>query len=204
MCDETKKTFKVDYNIEKWGNLLTKQQRISNVSITNMDEVFIDNINKCVKENDVLFHLGDFVYGVNKSNYRKICIEFRNKIKCKNVHLIAGNHDGRNYGEDLSEIEDLFSSVSLRKTIRINGQGIVMGHYPIAVWNKVRHKFWNLYGHSHSTAEDFLDKCFDGRLSVDVGMDNSRLILGEYRPFSFTELDNFFFGRQGHIVDHHA
>jgi calcineurin-like phosphoesterase family protein len=58
------------------------------------DNTLVNNINKTVGENDILFCLGDWSFGnykssENVSNIRK----FREKINCKNIHLILGNHD---------------------------------------------------------------------------------------------------------------
>ncbi len=41
-----------------------------------------------VKPNDIIYHLGDWSFG----GHENIKI-FRNRIKCKNIHLILGNHD---------------------------------------------------------------------------------------------------------------
>jgi len=58
-----------------------------------MDQVIIDNINSCVKKNDILWHLGDFLYGrypvTHETQYQK----YLSQINCKNIILILGNHD---------------------------------------------------------------------------------------------------------------
>lgn len=53
-----------------------------------MTQAVIDSINKYVMEDDTLYHLGDWSFG----GIDKIW-EFRKQIKCKNIHLICGNHD---------------------------------------------------------------------------------------------------------------
>ena len=57
-------------------------------SLEEMNKTLVDNINKVVGEDDILFHLGDWSFG----GIDKIW-EFRKQIKCKNIHLITGNHD---------------------------------------------------------------------------------------------------------------
>ena len=57
--------------------------------ITEMNKQLIDNINDDVKTNDELWILGDFAYKVSREEVRKL----RDQIKCRNVHLIRGNHD---------------------------------------------------------------------------------------------------------------
>jgi calcineurin-like phosphoesterase family protein len=53
-----------------------------------MNATLVDNINNKVGENDILIHLGDWSFG----GFDKI-VEFRERIKCKNIHLVLGNHD---------------------------------------------------------------------------------------------------------------
>lgn len=44
------------------------------------NQILIDNINQLVKENDVLYHLGDWSFG----GYDNIW-NFRKQLKCKNI-----------------------------------------------------------------------------------------------------------------------
>jgi len=53
-----------------------------------MDSVIINNINQKVGPNDTLIHLGDVAFG----GFEKIG-EFLDRLVCKNVHLVLGNHD---------------------------------------------------------------------------------------------------------------
>jgi calcineurin-like phosphoesterase family protein len=66
-------------------------------TIEEMNDAIVNSINKYVMENDILYHLGDWSFGGINSIW-----EFRKQIKCKNIHLILGNHD-----------EHIFNLVSL-------------------------------------------------------------------------------------------
>lgn len=57
-------------------------------TIEEHDFLLLNNINTFVKENDILYHHGDFSMA-GKDNVWK----FRKKINCKNIHFISGNHD---------------------------------------------------------------------------------------------------------------
>jgi calcineurin-like phosphoesterase family protein len=57
-------------------------------SLDIMNDMIVDNINQYVKQDDVLIHLGDWSFG-GFEFIRK----FRERIICKNIHLILGNHD---------------------------------------------------------------------------------------------------------------
>jgi len=176
-------------------------------SVQSMNDDMIDKINQMVKPNDVLWHLGDFCW-FNRRNLDRAYYEisnFRYAINCKTVNLILGNHDCNRLEEpEILEIyESIFNLVLDKAIVRINGQHIVMDHYAHAVWPKSHRSSWNLYGHSHSNAEQNLNKLFPGRRSIDVGVDNAYLMFGEYRPFSFVELQKFFANKKGCSIDHH-
>ena len=57
-------------------------------TIEEMNDAIVNAINSRVGEDDILYHLGDWSFGGWKNIY-----EFRKRIKCKNIHLILGNHD---------------------------------------------------------------------------------------------------------------
>lgn len=157
-----------------------------------MNDLIVDEINKHVKEDDVLFHLGDWSFG----NIRNVA-EFRRRIKCKNVHLIFGNHD-----DDIEEDKTLhghFSSVQHYKEISVDGEMFCLFHFKQLIWNKMHSEAYHLYGHSHAGAE-YLES---GR-SMDVGIDNAYKLFGEYRPFSFEEVIRFLKPKQPRLIDHHG
>jgi calcineurin-like phosphoesterase family protein len=57
-------------------------------SLDQMNDELVNSINTKVGQDDILFHLGDWSFN-GFENTRK----FRERIVCKNVHLILGNHD---------------------------------------------------------------------------------------------------------------
>lgn len=164
-------------------------------SLERMDQGLIDNINAIVGKNDTLWHLGDFCFGP-KDKIEQTARRYRDRIKCKTINLIWGNHDRH-------EIASVFTRTFERTSLKYEDRTIIMDHYAHAVWNKSHHGAWQLYGHSHGTAEDWLDKHMAGRRSIDVGVDCAFSILGEYRPFSFEELRKILDQRPGHSIDHH-
>lgn len=184
----------------KWHDGSWKGTRSSNWQITKeaiemMNDELIKNINDMVGVHDILWHLGDFVFG-SKHNYYQNAKQFRNRIKCRNVNLIWGNHDERS-------IQDLFSYTYDLTDIKVNGQKIILCHYAMAVWDSSHRGAWQLYGHSHSAAEPWMDKNMVGRRSFDVGIDNAKKVLGAYRPWSFDEIKSIMDKREGFSMDHH-
>jgi calcineurin-like phosphoesterase family protein len=155
-------------------------------SLHQMNEALITNINKSVKENDILYHLGDFAFGGHKS-----VIEFRNSIVCKNIHLIIGNHDEEI--EDDLELQKLFTSVNDTFKGFIGKQRFHLSHYSHRVWPKSHRGSIHLYGHSHGSIPDL------GK-SMDVGVDTHK----DFRPYHINEILTIMSKRESHKVDHHV
>lgn len=65
-------------------------------TLSEMDNALVEAINSTVGENDILFHLGDWSFGGIEQIW-----EFRKQIKCKNIHLITGNHDHHILGDKI-------------------------------------------------------------------------------------------------------
>ena len=183
-----------------------------------MNDRIIEGINSVVKEDDVLFHIGDWSFHGDAAIF-----ELRGRIKCKNVHLILGNHDTELYQN--ASVHHLFSSVSFYREIDVNGQKIILCHYPLRTWNKLHHGSWMLHGHCHGKLqhqvpaelllhllenrrlddvwklarnEKVKDLCPNGR-TMDVGIDTHP----EFRPYSILEVqehmkDKFFQKVDGH------
>ena len=182
-----------------WKGSRSSSWKMSREAIDMMDNELIENINETVGENDVLWHLGDFAFG-SKENYAYKCQLYRNRIRCKNVNIIWGNHDEpyliRNLFNESHYLYDLRLSNSKTKAI--------LCHYALSIWEGSHRKNIHLYGHSHSEAEIHLEKKFPGRRSMDVGVDNIAKIFGKYRPISLEQVQNILSTREGcNLGDHH-
>jgi len=146
-------------------------------SVEKMNSTIIDNINSRVKEDDVLFILGDILFG-NKIYLPTV----RNRILCKNVYLIYGNHD--HFIERDDKYKRLFTGTYDKLQLLIdNKTTIILDHFSHRVWEGSHKGFIHLYGHSHGSIEDY------GR-SMDVGVDAIFKKTGEYKPISFQEVMN--------------
>lgn len=157
-------------------------------SIDQMDSTIIDNINKLVGQDDLLFHLGDFSYVAKKQPWA-----YRNRIVCKNIYHVYGNHDKIH---TLANINNFHCCDYLE--VVIDDIFLCMFHYKQAVWNKSHRGAYHFYGHSHSTAEHMQI----GR-SIDVGIDNAYRLLGSYEPFKLTWLLDYLDKIPIKSIDHH-
>jgi len=143
-------------------------------SLERMNDELVFWINKNVGQDDILFHLGDWSFN-GFENIRK----FRERIICKNVHLILGNHD-HHIERNKDNIRSIFSSVNHYLELEIGwwltakikeSQRFVLMHYPIASWNGMNDGVIHLHGHVH-LPDDL--RVSEGK-AMDVGVDGSRM-----------------------------
>lgn len=143
-------------------------------TLEEMNDLMIQNINETVGEDDILFHCGDWSFG----GFERIQ-EFRDRIFCKNIHLILGNHD-HHIEFNKGGIRKIFSSVNHYLEVKLNGFNFVLCHYPIVSWNNMSRGSIMIHGHQHLKG----DERFGNGRRMDVGMCGSP----EYRPYSFDEI----------------
>ena len=134
-----------------------------------MNDTIVNNINSIVKEDDILIHLGDWSFGGFESIQK-----FRDRVICKNIHLIFGNHD-HHIENNRDEVQELFTSVSHYNTLKIGKIEIQWMHYPIDSWNNLRKGAMHLHGHCHLPNDKRLGK---GK-RIDAGIDGHL----EFRPY---------------------
>lgn len=130
-------------------------------SIEQMNDTIVNNINEVVKQEDILIHLGDWSFG-GFENIRK----FYDRIICKNIHLILGNHD-HHILNNRENVQELFLTVSQYETLVIGKQEFRLMHYPISSWDGLNKGVMHLHGHCHLPTELRFGK---GK-RVDVGID---------------------------------
>lgn len=163
-------------------------------NVSEMNNEIINQINKNVKINDVLWILGDVLFS-NKKVYLDKINEFLNSLICKNVNLIVGNHDNYKILYDANVFKSLYDI----KYINVNNIKIVLCHYKMLVWNESHRGSFHLYGHSHSQYEEWSKIYIPESKSMDVGIDNAFNLLKEYRPFSENEIFDILSKKSGNI-----
>ena len=90
--------------------------KVSRDTIKRHDATLIQTINNMVMPDDTLWVLGDFCWGKEKE-----AAAYLNRIACKNVHFVWGNHDH-------SSVGPLFKSNMQQGIIRVKGQLIWLNH----------------------------------------------------------------------------
>ena len=146
--------------------------------IQEMNQSLIENWNRVVGKDDLVFHLGDFAFG-NAAAWNQILDQLNGKII-----LIVGNHDMKNMRQAVVE---RFEEFALEMYIEIDKQPIILNHHPFLCYGGSYDNIWQLFGHVH-TRQNYFGRDKD-RLSVlfptqyDVGIDNNN-----YAPISFEQV----------------
>lgn len=160
-------------------------------SVDQMNNTLVDNINSKVGQDDTLIMLGDIAFGGFES-----IDKFLDRLICKNIHLVLGNHD-HHIRNNRENIQDRFISVSDYLQVRIYDQDFVLSHYPFASWNGLNKGVIHLHGHVHLSAKDKWGK---GK-RLDVGVDGNGLF-----PYSVSEIVHMMDRRDVRSdmdIDHH-
>ena len=152
--------------LSTWEDLETAREGFA--SIEEMNNLIVKNTNEVVGENDVLFHLGDVAFG------KDAIIDFRNRIKCKNLYVILGNHDKEIDRRD--NLKQMFSGVYRMCDVYVDDKLIVLCHYAMRTWKKSHRDSISLYGHSHG-------KLKNTSKSMDVGIDTNN-----FYPYSYDRI----------------
>ena len=148
-----------------------------------MNEDLIKRWNSVVGKNDIVFHLGDFMFG----NINRFW-EFRSRLNGK-IYLIHGNHDYKLMQE--GNIEEGFELIASQLNICVDGQKIYLNHFPMLTFDGIYKEkpSWELFGHVHSNKEHPSTSPDISRLNYllptqyDVGVDNNN-----YTPVSFNQV----------------
>lgn len=116
------------------------------------NKALVKNINKTVKWDDTLYHLGDWSFGGINSIY-----EFRKQLHCENIIFVAGNHDihirkNVDIDTDMGNVkaQSLFKEYHELLEKEIGNNTFIFCHYPIHSFHKInKDNTIHCYGHTH-------------------------------------------------------
>ena len=152
-------------------------------SVQRMNDTIINNINKIVDKNSVLWILGDV--GFFKNTYQTR--EFRDKINCQKLFLVKGNHDNLKYFPN-----DMFEDIYDQAEINVDGKLITLNHYAMLRWNQSHRGSYHFFGHSHNTLNPWINEHMPYARILDVGVDGH-----EFKPWSMKEIDDYMKDKEG-------
>jgi calcineurin-like phosphoesterase family protein len=148
-------------------------------SLQEMDETIIHNWNSVIKNDDLVYFLGDFHWG-NTSGFRKYADRLNGSI-----YFIPGSHDNyptRNAmisrgGSYFSFNEPIMEIYPKLKDEYGKDRLIVLCHYSMRSWNKSHYASYHLFGHHHGRLEPY-------GLSFDIGVDTNNFF-----PYSLDDIE---------------
>jgi calcineurin-like phosphoesterase family protein len=170
------------------------------------DDALIAKINEVVRPEDTLFHLGDFCLNITPPEFEQILA----RINCQNIAYIWGNHNScirrvyedavaTEYGKDMEVYPYAVGKITYLGyygELIVNGQMIVIHHYPHQIWNQMQKGAWQLSGHSHYTNPTTQLDSTDNKI-LDVGWD------GHGKPLSFPEIQKIMMNKNHVKQDKH-
>ena len=150
-----------------------------------MLEAIVARWNERVKRGDVVYHLGDFALTWSKDTAR---VEALLDRLHGSVHLITGNHD-----REAVKRAKGFQWIGDYKRIKVDGQAIVLFHYPLISWHGSARGAWHLHGHCHGNLKTTFGKM------MDVGVD-----CWNFYPVELDKVALVMQGKELAVVDHHG
>lgn len=139
-------------------------------TIQKMNDIMVNNINSVVMQDDILIHLGDWSFGGFAS-----IREFYDRLICKNIILILGNHD-HHIKKNRDEIRELFLKVDKADDeYKIDRYILHLEHYPVLSWKDIKKGNIHLHGHTHLMGNNR----FGVGRRMDIGIDGHP----EFRPY---------------------
>lgn len=183
-------------------------------NIVEHDEGIIAKWNENITSNDIVFSIGDNVFGYNAD---KRLEEYFRRLNFNTLYISPGNHysgyhqlykkfQEELYGVDDIEIVPLRYKFTETKTIvfvpnyyeiYIGNQALVLCHYPIFPHNGAGKGVWGIFGHCHGKNEKTNIRTGTGKV-IDVCIES----MG--RPISYPEIANIFKHRASEDVGHHT
>lgn len=161
------------------------------------DNGVVEGINSKLRPNDILIMLGDWCLNTTLEQFDLLL----SKINCQNIYCLWGNHNNPHekkvYQAAMSKMfpnksepfpTEMYpfrykNMVYLGHYVEavLNGQFIVLQHYPLIVWNEMKNGAWMLCGHSHNGCPATIEESTHGKI-LDVGWD------GHKGPWSMEEI----------------
>lgn len=138
-------------------------------TIEEMNETLIDNHNKVVGRNDVVWHLGDFCFG--KDN-----VHIAGRL---NGHkkLVLGNHDAYQSAEYLKYFVKLYGCTFIHQ--------FMLSHVPIRMTDDTM--YGNIHGHLHSKTVKKM-KMVSGKM-INTEIDDPRYICVSVEQTNLTPIN---------------
>ncbi len=161
----------------------TGRGRFENVN--DLDDYMVQQWNARIGKRDRVFHIGDFgSFDIEHS------IKILRRLNGEKI-LVPGNHDRKHTRDE--RFRSLWSKIFPYSyaEVSVEGQRIVLCHFPIWEWMQIHRGWWHIHGHVHGKPTGIPGKI------LDVGVDGHDLL-----PWSWEEVSAYMNDRP--VRTHHG
>ena len=148
-------------------------------TLDEMNTALLLNWNSRVKNKDDIYIVGDFCYRGRMDDVLQILKQLNGR-----KHLIAGNHDKKYLKNEAFRNE--FVSVVDILNLAVNGERMVLCHYPMAEWDGYFRGAWHIYGHIHNKQGETFELMRSRKRGLNAGSD-----ITNFYPVTFEELKQY-------------
>ena len=141
---------------------IIKYEKRPFANIDDMNHKMIENWNNKITSSDSVYILGDFIL-----SKQEIAVEILRQLKGQKF-LIKGNHDSI---VKKPEVKKYFAWIKDYYSFNMDGNILIMCHYPFLTWDRSHYGSVNLYGHIHSNKCKNI-KFNDNQYNVGVDINN--------------------------------
>lgn len=135
-------------------------------TVEEMTEGMILTWNQQVKENDLVYHLGDLSLGNTEQTERVL------RRLNGNIVLIKGNHDMDKQYKKIGQLGLLHDYHEVGMMLKHNKHQLWLTHYPFEIG--LRPRKWSIHGHIHGNESNWLNQ-------INVGVDSPHF---KHKPFA--------------------
>ncbi len=172
---------------------ILKYTRRPAVDLAEMD-LWLEGMWCALPRDAVLIHLGDLSFLPREDTLALVA-----RVPGRTL-FVRGNHDKalgtteiiEQWRPDRREQTGKFIQLDPLSEISVDGQKIVLCHFPLESWHGMHRGAWHLHGHCHGSLPAFGKR-------LDAGVDGP---LG-YGPISFARVKEWMDGREIFSRDHH-
>ena len=197
---EHKKWFVSDLHF--FHNNILKFTKRPYEDVISMHEGIVEEWNKVVAREDVVYHLGDLSFK-NKGDQLPL-YDILNQLNGSLVCL-KGNHHHSNLWSAHRKAQE---NGVLRKGIKFvdspymetkwKKRKLILSHYPIVCWNGQHHNTLHIHGHTHNNLDVDLGKAMD--VGYDALWENHHL----KHPIEFDHMIEILDKKESVFYDHHG
>jgi len=146
--------------------------------LEDMNEQMINNWNNVVKEEDIVFVLGDFIFRGTQKHWNYFISKLNGFI-----WLIKGNHDvekafPKHMSNKFTWIDGFLNIKVIDEEIDGKSQYVTLCHYPMLSWYQSQRGSWQLFGHVHEKPVKHITSN-----QLNVGVD-----IHDFVPISWNEV----------------